>query len=101
MAGGATDGAAGPVTRYVAVGRIGAPRGVRGHVFVRPLTDDPDERFAPGAVLDTDPAAAGPLTVESSNSAGGRLVVHFDGVDDRERAEALRGVLLQIQAGAR
>ena len=95
------DGAAGEATRYVAVGQVGAARGVRGDVFVRPLTDDPDERFAPGTVLETEPATAGPLTVESSNSAGGRLVVHFDGVDDRTRAESLRGVLLQIEAGAR
>jgi 16S rRNA processing protein RimM len=85
----------------VAVGRVGPARGVRGDAFVEPWTDVPEERFAPGAVLRTEPASAGPLTVESSSSAGGKLVVRFAGVTDRAGAEALRGVRLLIPAGER
>jgi 16S rRNA processing protein RimM len=85
----------------VVVGRIGPARGVRGDVFVEPWTDAPDERFAPGAVLGTEPAAAGPLTVDSANAASGKLVVHFAGVDDRPAAEALRGVQLVVRAADR
>jgi 16S rRNA processing protein RimM len=85
----------------VVVGRIGPPRGVRGDVFVEPRTDVPAERFVPGAVLRTDPAPAGPLTVESANLSGGKLVVRFAGVDDRAAAEALRGTELLISAQAR
>jgi 16S rRNA processing protein RimM len=80
----------------VAVGRVGRPHGVRGASFVEPWTDDPDERFAAGTVLVTDPAAAGPLTVTSSSTSGGKLVVQFEGVDDRNAAEALRGARLLI-----
>ena len=47
----------------VVVGRIGRPHGVRGEVTVEVRTDDPDLRFAPGAVLRTDPADRGPLIV--------------------------------------
>ena len=82
----------------VAVGRIGPPRGVRGDVFVEPWTDTPEERFAPGAVLHTDRDSAGPLTVETSSLAGGKLVVRFAGVADRAGAEALRGIQLSIPA---
>jgi 16S rRNA processing protein RimM len=85
----------------VAVGRIGPPRGVRGDLFVQPWTDDPDDRFAAGTVFGTEPAAVGPLTVESSSSAGGKLVVHFAGVEDRSAAEALRGARLMIAATER
>jgi 16S rRNA processing protein RimM len=85
----------------VAVGRVGPARGVRGDAFVEPWTDVPEERFAPGAVLRTDPPSAGPLTVESASLAGGKLVVRFAGVDDRAGAEALRGVRLLIPAGDR
>jgi 16S rRNA processing protein RimM len=85
----------------VAVGRIGPPRGVRGDLFVQPWTDDPDDRFAAGSVLRTEPPAAGPLTVEESSSAGGKLVVHFVGVEDRSAAEALRGVQLMVPATER
>ena len=85
----------------VAVGRIGRPRGVRGAIFVEPWTDDPDERFAAGVVMATDPPEAGPLTVESSSTAGGKLVVSFVSVDDREGAEALRGVRLLVPVSER
>ena len=85
----------------IAIGRIGPARGVRGDVFVEPWTDDPDTRFAVGVVLRTDPETAGPLTVVSANGASGKLVLRFEGVDDRAAAEALRGVLLVIAAGER
>ena len=85
----------------VAVGRVGRPRGVRGATFVEPWTDDPDERFAAGTVLRTEPDGAGPLTVASSSTSGGKLVVQFESVDDREAAEALRGVRLLVPASGR
>src|SRR5690242_21925104 len=93
--------AAAPGDGIVAVGRIGRPRGVRGDVFVEPWTDDPDDRFADGSVLATDPVDAGPLTVESTSAGGGKLVVHFGGVDDRAAAARLTGVRLIIPAAAR
>ena len=87
----------------VAIGRIGPARGVRGDVFVQPWTDDPDARFAPGAVLRTSAPATGDgtLTVETSSTAGGKLVVHFSGIDDRTAAEQLRGLELLIPVGER
>lgn len=85
----------------IAIGRIGPARGVRGDVFVEPWTDDPDTRFAVGVALRTDPESAGPLTVVSANAASGKLVLRFEGVDDRAAAEALRGVVLVIAAGER
>jgi 16S rRNA processing protein RimM len=84
----------------VVVGRIGRPHGIRGEVTVEVRTDDPDARFAPGAVLLTDPAERGPLTVRSSGRSGQITLLHFDGVHDREAAESLRGTLLQVDAEA-
>jgi len=85
----------------MAVGRIGKARGVKGHAFVMPFTDDPEVRFAVGSVLATDPAGAGPLTIASRSDASGKLVLSFVGVDDREGIEALRGVMLVIERSAR
>jgi 16S rRNA processing protein RimM len=79
----------------IAVGRVGAARGLRGDVFVEPWTDVPDERFLPGAVLRT---RSGSLTVTAASRATGKQVVHFAGVDDRTGAEALRGTELFIPA---
>jgi 16S rRNA processing protein RimM len=55
-------------------------------------------RFAPGSSLATDRPGLGPLTVESARPHGGRLLVRFAGVADRTAAEALRGVLLLVDA---
>ncbi|GGL32021.1 ribosome maturation factor RimM [Planomonospora parontospora] len=80
------------------VGRIGRPHGLRGDVTVEVRTDDPESRFASGAVLATDPASAGPLVVASRRWHSGTLLVRFAGVDDRDRAEDLRGTMLVVDS---
>ncbi|WP_203993634.1 ribosome maturation factor RimM [Micromonospora lutea] len=102
------------------VGRIGKPHGIRGEVTVEVRTDEPETRFAPGMVLTTMPgvnAAKAPaaqpapdgagvpfqvpdeLTIESARWHQGRMLVAFDGVLDRDVAEALRGTLLAVDSG--
>ncbi|MEU3495985.1 ribosome maturation factor RimM [Kitasatospora cineracea] len=76
------------------VGKIGRAHGIRGDVSVEVRTDEPELRLGPGAVLLTDPAATGPLTVESGRVHSGRLLLRFAGVKDRTAAEALRGTML-------
>ena len=88
-----------PGPDLVAVGRVGPARGVRGDVFVQPWTDAPHERFAAGAVLRTD--RGGQLVVAEGSVQSGKQVVHFDGVDDRAGAEALRGTVLFVPAAER
>lgn len=80
------------------VGRIGRPHGVRGEVTVEVRTDEPDDRFAIGRTLATDPAESGPLTVDRARWHSGRLLVRFAGIDDRDAAAELRGVLLVIDS---
>lgn len=87
-----------PAAGLLVVGRIGKPQGLRGEVTVQVRTDDPQARFADGARLLTDPPERGPLTVASSRDQNGRLVVRFDGVADRNGAEALRGTLVLVDA---
>ncbi|AWI31193.1 MULTISPECIES: ribosome maturation factor RimM [Streptomyces] len=76
------------------VARIGRAHGVKGEVTVEVRTDEPELRLAPGAVLATDPASAGPLTIETGRVHSGRLLLRFEGVKDRSGAEALRNTLL-------
>ena len=82
------------------VGRVGRPQGIRGEVTVEVRTDAPEQRFADGALLLTDPAERGPLRVASSRDQNGRLVVAFEGVPDRNGAEALRDTLLLVDAAS-
>ncbi|MFF6998134.1 ribosome maturation factor RimM [Streptomyces sp. NPDC008313] len=76
------------------VARVGRAHGIKGEVTVEVRTDEPELRLAPGAVLATDPASAGPLTIETGRVHSGRLLLRFAGVRDRNGAEALRNTLL-------
>ncbi|MFD7246476.1 ribosome maturation factor RimM [Streptomyces massasporeus] len=76
------------------VARIGRAHGIKGEVTVEVRTDEPELRLGPGAVLATDPAGAGPLTIETGRVHSGRLLLRFEGVSDRSGAEALRNTLL-------
>jgi len=80
------------------VGRVGRPHGLRGEVTVEVRTDDPDERFAAGSVLATEPAGKGPLTVLSARWHRGMLLISFGGCTDRAAAEMLRGTLLSVES---
>jgi 16S rRNA processing protein RimM len=88
-------------TDTVVVGRIGRPHGVRGLLTVEVRTDDPDLRFAPGAVLITEPAERGPLTVADKRWHSGTLLLRLAGPDgevigDREAADTLRNTRLLV-----
>ncbi|WP_340557545.1 ribosome maturation factor RimM [Streptomyces sp. GSL17-111] len=76
------------------VARIGRAHGIKGEVTVEVRTDEPELRLGPGAVLATEPAAVGPLTIDSGRVHSGRLLLRFVGVADRTAAEALRNTLL-------
>lgn len=88
-------------SELIAVGKIGPAHGNRGDVFVEPWTDLPEVRFAAGEALLTDPVANGPLTVESWRLQGGKLLIHFLGVEDRDAVTALRGTRLMVSAGSK
>jgi 16S rRNA processing protein RimM len=85
----------------VVVGRIGRPHGVRGLATVEVRTDDPDVRFAPGAVLLTDPPGRGPLTVVDRRWHSGTLLLQLaDAAGNvyatREAVDELRNTLCLV-----
>ncbi len=88
--------------RDVVVGRIGRPHGVRGEVSLELRTDEPDRRFADGAVLTVRSAAGRPapehgtLTVAGTRWHQERLLVRFDELTDRDAAERARDLLLEV-----
>ena len=86
----------------VVVGRIGRPHGVRGEVTVEVRTDDPEQRFVPGAVFRTEPASRGPLTVTGVHWHSGTLLLRLEGpdgrpIEDRDAAEAVRNTELLVE----
>ncbi len=73
------------------IGRIEKSHGLKGEVVVSLSTNMVDDRTAAGAVLRTD---GGQLTIVRSRPHGGRWLFVFDGVNDRDSADALRGTTL-------
>ncbi len=82
----------------VQVARIGKPHGIKGEVTVQVLTDAPGNRFVPGVELTVEPATLGPLTVVSARWNKDILLLAFDGVTTRNRAEDLRGGKLFVES---
>ena len=80
----------------VVVGRIGRPHGIRGEVTVEVRTDEPEACFAPDCSLFVN-GSERTLVVARSHWHSGRLLLSFEGVHDRTQAEALRGLLLEIE----
>ncbi len=76
----------------VAVGRINATWGLRGHVKVTPLTSNP-RRIQPGAVL---LVRGEPREVLDVRYPKGFPCVVFEGYEDATAANALRGTLIEI-----
>lgn len=98
-AGSTTGNGEGAPTIELVVGRIGKPHGLRGEVTLDVRTDEPERRFAPGAVLRAKPAQIGAstlrsVTVESFRWHSSRLLVTFVEIQGRTEAEAARGILL-------
>jgi 16S rRNA processing protein RimM len=82
-----------PADGLLEVGRIGRAHGVRGDVFVT-LTTDRVERLAIGSRLK---AGDRWLTVTAASRSNDRWRVHFEGVDDRDSAEALSRTVLAAE----
>jgi 16S rRNA processing protein RimM len=76
------------------VGRVVRPHGLHGEVLVEVRTDEPQDRYAQGTELHTGGDRT--LRVLATRPHQGRLLVTFQGVADRDAAESLRGLHLQV-----
>lgn len=80
---------------HLVVGHIAKAHGTKGEVYVWPLTDDPEEVFAPGRSLllgDTEGGlgeAPESLVVDGCRSFKRGYLVHLEGLEDRTSVEPL------------
>ena len=82
-----------PAAGRLEVGRVGKAHGLRGEVVVHAITNQPD-RFTPGTVVEVNGTER---TIETCRPHQDRWLVRFEGVRDREGAEALRGAVLTAE----
>ena len=87
------------VPGLIAVGRITRAHGVSGEVAVLPLSEVPS-RFEPGSTVFAGESEERPLRVVAARPHRQRLLVSFQGIDDRAQAESLRGEYLFVVASS-
>lgn len=83
------------------IGRVAKSHGVRGELVVDVRTDEPDERFTPGARLRGRAPRGGAertYTVESVREHSGRLLLVLAEINDRTAADEMRGTLFLIDS---
>lgn len=83
------------------VGRVAKSHGIRGELAVEIRTDEPELRFAVGAVLRGRKPRDRTLTeytVDAAREHSGRLLLRLKGVADRTAADALRGTLFVVDS---
>ena len=78
--------------RFIPIGRVVAPWGIRGEVKVEVLTDFPD-RFSCGEILYLQGRA---VTIKSSRYRGNTVILKLDTIDNRNAAELIRGANLEV-----
>ncbi len=81
----------------VIIGRLRKPHGLRGAMVLEILTDHPEARFYPGAVLFVGPRQV-PLTLRTVQPFRDGLLVTFEGYADRSAVEPLRNQWITIPA---
>lgn len=86
-----------PPPPYLIVGRLRRPHGTEGELYVELLTDVPDETFRPEVELrigddrgEAPDERFPPLRIAEVRPFKEGLLVRFEGLDDRDRADLIR-----------
>ena len=81
---------------WVAVGRITSAHGIRGWLKVQPYTEPAENILGFGQWRTGGPGEHRSIVLDRGRRQGKGFVVHIEGVDDRDAAEALRGVEIEV-----
>jgi 16S rRNA processing protein RimM len=77
---------------FITIGQILAPRGVKGKLKVKVLTDFP-QRFAPAATVYVNRQ---PMTIDSAEWHKRQLIIKLNRIDTIDAAQRLRGQPIEI-----
>ena len=86
----------GESSSLIELGVVGAPFGVRGWVKLRSFTDPPDRLLQHRRVQLGLGGTWTVYTIEASGRSGGQLTAKLSGVNDRTRAQTLRGAKVGV-----
>jgi 16S rRNA processing protein RimM len=85
-------------SRYICVGVVTGPQGVHGAVRIKSFTEVPEDIARYGPL--EDQGGHRKFELRLCGSAKGVLIARFPGVEDRDQAEALRGLRLYLRRSA-
>ena len=86
------------ITEHITIGKIGSAHGVRGELKVVPLTDDV-RRFSKLKkcfLTKEDGTIVNELAVKTARIDRGNVLIVFEGIQDRDAAEKLRGLFIAV-----
>jgi 16S rRNA processing protein RimM len=82
----------------VCVGIVTGPHGVSGAVRIKSFTEIPEDIARYGPVMDESDRR--PFELQLCGTAKGVLIAHLSGIENRDQAEALRGLRLYLARAA-
>ena len=88
---------AGGTGDYLLIGTIGRARGLKGHVRVRPFTDDPQRFHGLEQAWLMEDGKFAALWIDEADVNGDAVTLRFRGVEDRAAAEAMTGKSLYVK----
>ena len=93
------------MSKWIEIGRIVAPQGLKGDIRVYPSSDFPERFTEPGRRWLLSPGQIEPRSIELLRGrylpSKGLYVIELAGIENREQAEALRNSQLLIEQGDR
>ena len=84
------------LSEYLLIGEISKPQGIAGEVKVQPHTGDPNRFLSLTSVFLKAGDGYSEKPLASVRVAGGYAYLTFPGVNDRDKAEAMRGQKLYV-----
>jgi 16S rRNA processing protein RimM len=81
----------------ILLGRIAGAHGIRGEVLIKTFTAEPEGIAAYGALSDADGQRT--FNIERARATPKGVVARVAGINDRDAAEALKGIELYVEHG--
>ncbi len=83
--------------KYIQVGKITKPHGIKGEVRIYPYSEDPDSFSDYPEILIVQESGCSSLSVDRSSPHGKVAIVKLAGVNDRTGAEELAGLEVWVE----
>jgi len=83
---------------YIEIGRVARAQGIRGEIRIDSWTDWPERFLAGGRIFVQPPTGEGTWhQVARMRFQGSTVILKLEGIDDRGKADMLRGAVLKIR----